>query len=354
MSKVSRSSLLDCLKKVLSGTSRKEILEQSDALIFQGEEVITFNGEVLFRHTSPVNLNAVVPARVLVRLLDKMPDDEIDVSQQGGELRIKGVHRSAGIACPVDVLLPYKEVPQPKTWSKIPEGVVRHLLHAASVCGVDPSQPLTTVVHITPKMVESCDNYRLYRATLATGFPQEVLIHYGGVQALEGMNPLEVSIESGWTHFKTKEGVVSVICSHGTYHECIDQILNMEAKDEVLLPQTLPEMLDRAGTMAEGVGPAVTKYDSNVDVTIRDGMLILASRKAVGWYRERKRIRYDGPPLQFSVNPAFLSDVLHKTHKVMIGGGRMRVEEGESIFVVCLQDPSTQQDASEPEEETVE
>ena len=202
---------------------------------------------------------------------------------------------------------------------------------AARTCGREDSNPMTTVVHITKDKIEACDNYRFFRATLKTGFKTPVMIPASSLLALDGQVLLSASQGEGWIHFKTDTGhEISCRCTHGNYAN-VDSILKIKSSEDVVLPPNLGEMSGRAEVMAINDGVAFVK------IRIEDKQLTIESRKDSGWYREKKRVKYDGPALGFEVNPKFLSDVLERTRKVKIGDGKMKLEVDNIQFVVCLE-----------------
>ena len=332
--KIKREDFLKILNIAAVGLTRREILEQSNSFVFTEDYLVTFNGEVLTKCKNPLDdVTGAVGAEDLTKLLSKFPDEFIEVIDKGDELRIKaGGRRSAGITKAAEVALPFDDVPAPKKWNPIPETLLSVLHQAARVCGQDETQPRTTEVHVTEDKVEACDNFRLFRYTMDTGFKKELLIPALSVAGLAGLVFTHCSTRGGWVHFKTEsDHVVSLRCSQGEYPD-ISPLLEMGKKTEkVTLPSNLADILGRAEVMHE------TSYDAVVSVTIKEGELTLKASKEGGWYKETKRVKYSGRPLQFQVHPKFLEDVLQKTHKVLIGGDRLKLEAGDAVFIVCLE-----------------
>lgn len=328
---ISRNTLLEALSTAIIGTTPKEGTEQSNAFVFKGGKLTTFNDNIMVRIKSPLDFDAVVNAADMLAVLAKIPDDEVEVTQTGSEVRIKAKRRSAGIGCSAEVLLPLDAVPASEGWGRIAEGTNASLQQAAKICSTDDSQYLATCVHVTPKMIEGCDNYRLLRVDGETGFPADVLIPAKSVVALKGVNITKVSIGRGWVHFKTDHAAeISVRCSHETYPEAVGKLLDMEGGEKIILPANLGEIIQRAEIFLTGT------YDAKVGVKIEDGELTLTSRKEGGWYRERKKIKYDGRPLDFEVNPQFLTDLLARTREVQVDDRKMKIVVDRTRFVVAL------------------
>lgn len=340
---VNRVSLLASLQEASLGLSSKENLEQSNCFCFSEGSLVTFNDQILVRLKSPLDFDGVVIATDLVKVLEKFPDDEVDVIRKGSEIVIKGNRRTAGISCEAEVRLPFETVPKPEKWSKLAEGASAMLQQAARTCGHDETQFLTTVVHVTPQRIEACDNYRLFRADGPTGFPEEILIPASGIEGLMKLAVIRTCIGKGWVHFRLDSGTsVSVRASHEKYHDGVDQLLKLKNGEDVSLPGNLEDIISRAQVMNDNT------FDARISVAIQDGQIEVTARKETGWYKERKKVTYKGQPLIFDINPAFLSEVLKRTTDVVVGDGRMKIAVDNITCVVSLIGKAEKDDA-EPE-----
>ena len=329
---VNRKELLRTLKVNQIAVTRHEILDQSNCLVFGAGTISSFDGEILVRTKSPLDLeNAVVPADDLIKLLAKYPDEEIDIRKKGSEVLVQGKRRRAGISCVSEVSLPLGEIPIPKKWRKIREGVPDALQQAAKTCGRNSASPVTTMVHVTKDLVEACDNYRLYRYSGQTGFPREVSVPGESIAKLDGLGVLKTAVSNeGWIHWLIEEGHEIVCrCYALKYPTHIEKILKLSTASDVRLPPNLSKILGRA-TIMTGDNPLVR-------VEIKKGLISVIGRKESGWYREQKRIRYDGPTLAFDVHPLFLDEILKRSRKVQIGNRKMKIATDNVEFVVCLE-----------------
>lgn len=332
--RIEREKLLTTLTTAKVGTSKKEILEQSHSFVFTEDKLITFNGEILTIVDTPCpEIVGAVHADDMLSMLSKFPDDEVDLEIKGEELQIKaGKKRSAGLVQIAGAQLPYEDVPKPKKWAGLVSGLMGTILQAARVCGRDETRPRMTEVHVTEKAVEASDNDRLFRSVMETELP-ELLIPATSIEVCGALAFEEVATRGGWFHLKTKQGhQVSIRCSSGVYPE-MEPLFIMENSKKIQLPGNLPDILSRAQVMQE------TTFDAMVSITIKDGVLTLKAQKEAGWYKESKKVEYKGDPIRFEVNPKFLEEILTKTRNVRIGGNRMRIKAGETVFIVSLEVP---------------
>ena len=338
---VNREALLKSLKVAGIGLTGREILEQSNSFVFHGGEVVSFNDEVLVRAPSPLAIDAVVVAEDFLKLLARFPDEDIEIQKRESEIVIKGKRKSAGISCSNEFLLPYDSVPKPEGWSKITEGLLGRMQQAARTCGRDAAQYQTTCVHLTSTVVEACDNYRFFRSEGDTGIKTDLLVPAICINSLAGLRFTRASVGKGWLYFRTaNKEEIAVRCSHEKYSNDVEVLLDMKDAEKVSLPSNLEEMVGRAEVMNEDA------HDARVSVAIDDGELKITSRKDTGWYRESRRVKYKGRPLSFDIHPQFLVEVLQRTHDVLVGNGRMKLEVPGITFVVALV-------ADEPEREEV-
>ncbi len=334
--KINRAKLLKTLGTASVGLSPKELLEQSNCFVFAGSELVTYNGEVLTRCPSPIpEFEGAVIAQSLLKLLSKFPDEVIDASpsKSGKQLIIKGGRRRrAGLTAQAELLLPHADVPVPAKWRKVPEALVGAMTQAARSCGKDTTQPHTTVVHVTPDMVEGFDNMRIFRYKMQTGVKKNTLLPMTSIESIAGLVLSRIHEGGDWVHFRTpSKHVISIRLSMMQDYPSLDQFLKLgKQRKQVRLPDNLGDIVGRAEVMQDSA------IDAMVEVTIEAGKLTLRSRKEGGWFRETKKISYDDETLAFSVNPKFLQEVLEKTRKVTIGEGRMMLRSRGACFVVCL------------------
>jgi DNA polymerase III sliding clamp (beta) subunit (PCNA family) len=334
--KVEREHLVKVLTVAAIGLTKRESIEQSDAYVFTKKYLITFNGEIFTRCPNPLSgVQGAVPAQELHQLLAKFPDPEVTFQVVGGELHIRGKRRKAGISLQKKISLPFDDVPLvvPAKWRGVSEKLSGVLTQAARVCGKDETLPITTVVHVTKKFVESSDNFRIFRYTMPTKFPRSVLIPASSIAALGGLVFERVSINKDYLFLEMPdEHLIAVRCVKMIYPD-IGPLLRLKRPKKITLPSNMEDIISRADVMQE------TAFDASVTVTIEANRLELESRKDKGWYRESKTIDYDGERLKFTVHPRTLEDVLSKKKTVWVdeAASKMKLRVKEAEFVISLE-----------------
>lgn len=333
--KINRESLLKTLTVASVGLEKRESVQQSNAYVFTSKALITYNGEIFTRAPTPLpGIQGAVPAEDLHRLLAKFPDDEVTVTvKDDEELRIKaGKRRGAGIRLITEVEHIHKDIPKPSAedWHDVPDKLSGVLLQAARCCGRDETRPMLTVVRMAPDLVEGCDNQRIFRYGLETGFSDSVLLPASSIQQLGGMSFKRACYVDGYLHCRVGKHRVSVRCIEGDYPD-LGRMLKLKHPQKVILPANLGDILGRAEVMHD------SSLEASVSVNIKGDTLTLTSRKDSGWYRETKKIKYEGRDLGFSVHPKFLQEVFAKKKLVWVGERKMKIKIKEAVFCVCLE-----------------
>lgn len=328
--KVNRKELKEILETAKIGLTSRETIKQSNMFVFKDGELITFNEEIMTRQKSPLDFSGVVYAEDFIKLMGKFPEEEVEIFDKKEEIIIKGKRKSAGVTCQTEVQLLYQDVPTPEKWRKFPKGIFDMMLQASRICSTDPAKPTAMYVHVTPEYIEATDGFRLFRATLETGFKNPILISALSIAAVAPFKPMKYSVGKGWVHFKTDDGAkISAICSHEDFLDC-SAILEIEEFDEVSLPGNLSEILDRAEIMKD------PDMDANVQLTFEDGKMTIKAQKDTGWYKEKKKVKYSGDKLEFKAHPGLLKELFSRTRNVKVGEGKLKIEHENIEFVVAL------------------
>ncbi len=330
--KANREELLGRLQSVQAGLSQKEVLEQSNCLIFQRGQVMSFNDEISCRTNSGLGKKLVgaVQARPLLELLGKLTEDEIDLEATDSELIVSGVKRKAGIRMEAEVLLNLADVEEPGDWSPLPEDFDEAVQIVASCAGVDDSRFSLTCVHFTPKYLEACDNFQMTRYKLKSGFKEDCLIRQKSLKHIITLGMSEVSETPAWLHFRNTNGLVFSCRRYLEEFPSLAEVLASEGVSATL-PGGLAEAVDKAQLFSVAGGD-----DNKVKVELSSNRLRIRGEGSSGWYSETKNIKYDGNPLAFYVSPKILMEITKKHTDVQVSSARLIVNGGKFKYIACL------------------
>ena len=333
--KINREELLGILSAVQPGLAAKEIIEQSQSFLFKGGMVTTYNDEISVRHPIAFDLEGVVKADELHKLLSKVKAKELEIEATENEFRIKSSRTKAGIRLETEFSLPIDEIADPKSWKPVPEGFLEGIKITRFSASSDMTRLVLTCIRIEGSVMETCDRYRLTRFKLkgkgAQTFKKPVLVPASSLAHLLKYEPKEVGKTKGWIHFRMENGAVfSCRTVEGDYPNT-EKLLKVQGA-AVEFPTRIGGMIERAQIFAHGD----LVQDKFIEVSIADDRLMIKGEGDAGWVKERARIDYSGPKVSFMVNPQFLMDVLDILSSVTIGKSRLKMEGEGFVHVVHL------------------
>lgn len=330
MKKVNRELLLQQLESVAPGLSSREIIEQSSCYVFTDGKVITYNDEIACAQACDIGINGAVRSQALLAILRKLAEDELEISEEGGEIIIAGMSKSIGVTREKEIQLPYSSVEAPTKWQDLDEHFIEAIDLVQHCASNDESQFVLTCVHIAPKWVEACDNAQMMRVKINTGVKQSILVRRDSIKHVVTLGMTKFCETETWIHFKNPAGL-TLSCRRfvDNYHD-LTNLLEVEGKP-ITLPKGLGDAADKASVFA-----AESADEPQVLVELRTGKLRIKGRGASGWYRETKKLKYNGPDLAFYIAPSLLIDITKKYNDALITDGRLRVNGGRWNYVACL------------------
>lgn len=348
--KVNREQLLLILNSVSPGLSTKGIVEQSKGIVeqsncfvFKDGNVHTFNDETACVRPSTLDksITGAVAAEKLIEQLQKWPDDEVELSVTDKAMVITAKRKETGLILEADISLPIDQVDVPPKWKKIPDDFAE----AAGVVGRCASREegqVLVYVHISPEWIEGCDNFQLCRWPLKTGVKKSILVKHEAIRHVVGMAATEYAETDGWLHFKAANGLVLSLRRYLEDYPDLSGALDVEGHP-VTLPKGLTEACDKAAVFASENSDA-----HSVAVELKNGRVIIRGDGTSGWFKETKKLTYDGPPLSFRANPDILADLVKKHTDCIVADGKLLVNAGNYKYVLYLYVPDPTP-AAEPE-----
>lgn len=327
--KIDRKQLLAVLEAASAGLSKRAIIEQSNCFVFQGGKVHTFNDEVAIRSDFSLDVEGAVQADPLLALLRKMSEDELELEIVEEGLQLKGDSRRATVKMEQDVHLPIEAVEDPGKWKQIPEGVLDALEAAASCCSMDDSHFVLTCVHVGPERIESSDDSQIFHCPMTTGIKTDALLRREAIRTVVSLKVTHWSETENWLHFKDKEGLVVSCRRYSERYPKVDQHLEVDGK-AVGFPKDIGDALDKAQIFS-----SEDPVSNQVTVSLSEGRLRIEGKGPSGWYREQKKIKYNGVPLAFRIDPKLLSEISERSKKCVVGEDKIRVDTGGFTYVSC-------------------
>jgi len=330
--KTDRKSLLSKLLAVAPAVASKGIMEQGQCFLFRKGRAAAFDGEVACFADVGLEADCAVPAKPLLDLLGKLPEDEIDVEFTDSELNVKGKRRKSGIRLEAKVVNPIDGVGEPGKWRSLPDGFSEACDLVRRCCSSDQSQFVITCVHVTPEYVEASDRFQIARHAVESGI-EPCMVRAKALAVAAKSKPTEFSDGEEWLHFRNADGIRVSVRRYPDKFPLLEKHLEIEGRAVKLLKESdLKGLLDRAGIFADEDREYVT-------VELRPGKLKVTARGSQGWYSEVGDVGFDGDPLSFTVAPEVLLEVVRRTEQVIVSEKRLAADAGPLRFVVCTGRP---------------
>lgn len=347
--RVKREELLRRLQSVAPGLAAKEVVEQSSCFAFQNGKVYSYNDELACQCPSGLGKTfaGAVLAKPLLELLEKLPEDEVEVDIGEGELVIVGKRRRAGIRMEAEITLGIGNVETPETWRELPPGFNDAVEVVGTCASADDARFSLTCVHVHPKWLEACDNYQLLRYRLKTGAEKPFLVKRDALRHVTALGMAEIAETVNWVHFRNPNKLILSCRRYLEEYPDLNAVYDVEGAP-VTLPGGLAEAVDKASVFLQD-------QDSKVLIHLSPGKLKVKGQGADGWFYETKKIEYTGTKMEFLVSPKLLVELTKRQVECEVAPERLKAKGAKWTYVAVLSKPEVKEQATpEPVQEEVE
>lgn len=335
-------TILNNLKAGLS--SGGETTDQSSCFAFTDGYIRTYNDEVAVTCPFDSEILGAVSAKELLALVGKLKGEEVEISKEEDEIRLKSGRSKAGIRFQTEILMPLEEIrllpKKSKKWNKIPACFKPALKSCLFSASKDMSNAIITVVHCVDDKVESTDNDRATICTLEKEvFKNNILIPAEAGKLLVDYSNILAYDDSqeGWLHFLVDSDTIfscrTLVLEKDESYPDLEPHFEVEGSD-LVFPASTKEILDRAGVFVE------TDFDQDkfVEISISSkGMMKIRAEGDTGWFEETARVRgYKGEEASFNINPQYLQQILSSMNTAVIGEDRVLFKTGNFQHIVAL------------------
>lgn len=348
-----RNNFVKALQSVSAGLTAKEIVPQSDCLVFANGEVMAFNDEVACRAPTglPPEWKVAIKGKELTELLEKRSDEEMEVLFEDSRLIFKGKHKGrwgTDLAPEVDISLPVGEIDYPTKWKKLPDSFGDALRVTCDCAGRDDKKFNLTCVHLTPTHIEAADNFQACRFDLPVPVKENVMVRASSIRHIASLGMNRFAETEGWVHFKSESGVGhSCRKCPGIYDDegRMDGVFDVDGAT-VKLPRALEEACDRAHIFSK-----TNPLFDLVKVTLKPGRggkkgtATVEGRGPRSGYKESKPFDYDGPVTEFYANPDVLKKVIKERNECVLSEDKLFIQDGNHKYVSMLITPAEVQAA---------
>lgn len=331
--KVDREVLLRALNSVRPGLAVRETVAQGSCVVFHEGKVWTFNDEIACQCKSPLNIEGAVKAEPLLKLLDNLKDEKIDVSAEDGNLLVKckptkGRSRKVKFRLESEILLPIEMLEEPDEWRELSDDFdeAMAIIHSCADSGSSEYQQPLSSIHISPGYIEATDRYQIGRYYLDIGVDESILVKAEAMKKAIGNGFVQVSETKSWLHLKNANGLIFSCRRDVQNYFDFDEFLKADNLDSWKLPNELEE----AASMAQIITSEAV--EDSVTVDLRKDKVIIKGIGPSGEYAEMKELTYDGEPIKFVILTKLLIELTKKSNECMIGDGFLLINGEKFVY----------------------
>ncbi|QDP54827.1 MAG: hypothetical protein Unbinned3891contig1000_25 [Prokaryotic dsDNA virus sp.] len=304
--KYNREELLKLLALAKPGLSSRDFVEQSSCFAFDGKYVFTFNDEVACRVPLKTAFRGAVKSASLLSILEKVEDNEVVVqlSKTGKQLIVRTKGRRLQLAFESEIRMPLEAVETPKEWKSLPRYFDDAIRMCASCVTSDESKFKFTCVHLHPKHIEACDNYKFVRCRFKTGLRVPILVRGSALAGVHEMGFNEMCVTKLWLHLRNSEGLVFSCRRFLEEYPSLDKFSGLSGE-----PFSLPKGLEVDVDLCEGL---VKEREASpfLEIELEPRKLTLRGVGMSGIFTRVARTTYTGKPALFSARPSLVRDLL--------------------------------------------
>lgn len=331
----SREELLHQLELVSPGLSTRDIVEHSSCFIFMEGKVFTYNDEIFCSIPCDLGFEGAVASEPLLKILAKMPDDNLEVVEEEGAAIFKGKRRRAEIRLQAEITDMQKSIAaieQPMKWKLIAEGFIEAIDVVKECAATDQSTFVLTCIHICPDRVEAADDYQTARVMIDTKFASPVLVRRDSMKHVCMMSLTRFAVTEKWVHFKNKEGL-RIACrkANDLEYPDVSEVLNIENAHTSPLPKGMGEICERAEVFS-----ADNPDDNLIKVQFVTGRVKITGRGTKGTYEESRKISYKGEGVSFYITPKLLGDLTSRYDECELSPEKLKVSDGRFTYITVL------------------
>lgn len=330
---VSREGLLRVLQALRPGLSAKgDMVDSVSVYAFRNGRAYTYNGEILCRAKAPLakDLEGSVPAGELLDVLGRVPAEEVDLSWTDKEFTIRARRLKVDLPKDGSFDVPVDELPRPETYTPLPPDFPDAVEVVKASAGDVQEAPFAfKCVHLTPRFMESCDQFRMTRYSLELPVTKSHLVLADRFKQLGPLGMTEMAETDGWLHFRNPSGVLAAVRTQDIeYPDLTDMV---KAKG---VRMALPKGLITSSKVAEAV---LASRKDDLSVRLEDGwMKISASTSRGARMFEKRKVGYAGPPVRLAIRPAVLMEIANLSPECVVSDRFLKIDAGRYVFVASV------------------
>jgi DNA polymerase III sliding clamp (beta) subunit (PCNA family) len=334
---INKEAFLKVLAAVKPGLAKKEIVEQSTHFIFTGQEVVTYNDYICISHPLETDFQCSIKAEEFYKILQSMKEENIDIECNKDMLvKINGKSSRAGLTAmkegKIDEYIKQLDIKSIRGWTSLPKDFIQGIYLCMFSVSKDMTSGALSCISIKDTYIASSDDLRISQYVMESGLKKEILIPLQSVVELVKYQVTKFNLTDAWIHFKTDEGLIFSSRIVKDNFPDISAFFALEGA-KIELPKELQSVLSLIKIVVED---AVDIIDQKVEIIIKKNQITCRGEGKIGWAEQDIPCSYKGKDIKFSVNPLFLTQILNKSTKVIIGEGKALFELDNFKHIMVL------------------
>jgi DNA polymerase III sliding clamp (beta) subunit (PCNA family) len=315
-----REDLLAVLELVRPGLSSKEAIEQSNHFIFNKDEILAYNDELLISYPIDIELQCTVDASLFYKLISRMNQETISLNVKKEKLECKGgkTRASIPIVKESEIFTHIKAVTdsfKDCKWKKLSKDFTDGLKLCAFSALTDRTTGTLTSVRVEGKDVMSGGGGRYSWYEMDDEVEEDFYIEAVLITELSKYEDVtEYCLSASWAHFKSESGVtfsarrvipLELLPFKRAFEGATDGV-------RIRIPAGLKESIETANLVNDGE----QGVDKLVKLTIEDKKITSEAQSKKGTITQE--VEFDKPikidaPIEVRIRPNFLMEVLDKS-----------------------------------------
>lgn len=330
---VDRKKLLETLKTVLPGVSKKDTVEQGKCFVFSSGSLMSFNDGMAVICPCDYPVEGAVAAAEFHGILKHLKAAEVDLSESDGRLVVGTGATRSRISLEKDIRLPLDTIPAAEEWFPLPQNFVHAMTLCSKVCKQDTCGSLVSYVLVDGGFMVAGDGLRMLCHGLSGGMPR-FLVPGDAAALLASYNPVEMSVAPGWLLFRNKDAVlfgcrtvdpmepypfVPGDVEPGDGQHSVERLLAFQGS-VLKFPDNLAAALEECRVITKGC-----KGDERVELSCGKGHVIVTGFSDVAEHKHRFPVE-GMPDFHVIVSPVALLDALKLGAVFTLGHDAMKIE----------------------------
>lgn len=333
---MSRLKVLRKLDSIKAGVERRDTVPQSSMFIFQGGYAYSCNENVICRVQLDLGVEGAISATPLIEILSKYDDDKMSTYVENGVFVMSiGGNSRLRMNIEEEIIAPVETFKFPEKFNKVPRGFPDMIRGVKNCVGKDIEAPLTMMVHVTPKYMESCNLFSLCRADTKLSKVGDFLIKGEALVPVAQINPVGQRATKDWWYFQSDTGAIYGARINRSTEEYpdLDPLLHKEGVD-LNIPKSVKEVCERMDVFCS------ENEDDQIDVSVggnTGGNFKMRATGHSGSLFEGYWIKYEGDLKRFRVSSDVLKHIVTNSSKCLISDSAITMTLPNLTYVSALQ-----------------